>query len=516
MHLAALIIALAIGQADSQTARPWQSPAVAFQAAAADAQTLGGNALFCRYVHLPIADENLLRWHVYTVNECVSELRNPNIILPRVLADGHVVRWDLRQLAPTIRSDGTPDAFRLMEVWDKLFDESISVRLVDPISVKIATQPYKADDGKTYNFKFLKRDNVPDAIFEPHGSALMAATLTNVPLVSLHEFQRHAMTTVDGGLYYQFLGLPSTVDELMTRVGADRAKIERLRSDLKAVQFVSGVTNGPRRLIVLPGVQSRPSENQGLIWITEDFIHNRLDVETDPARNLHGEKHDASEIIIERPNGGHVYYLADGSGSRQDSAPDTIATDTTVEANGDRRLQPARSCVVCHARNQERGIRTFSKNIAETLAGRLDYSADRSTLTVDQIDNIDRTAGLYQWNADKLVSRARDDYSDFMVKATSKLQPEDVGEITRLFFHEYWESPVTPEQACIELGMAVGDIDHAELLAKSLPPRAVEITPGLLPEDPYIAALCSGQSITRANFLQVVLEMRRRLQPVQE
>ncbi len=489
-------------------ARPWQSPAAAFQAAAADAQAIGGNALFCRYVHLPVADENLLRWHVYTVNECVSELRNPNIVLPHVLADGHLVRWDLRLLAPSIRKDGTPDVFRLMEVWDRVFDESISVRLVDPIKLKIATPPYKASDGKTYSFKLLERSHVPDAIFDPAASQLMNATFTNTPLVSLYEFQRHAMTTVDGGLYYEFLGLPATANELLAMVGVARGRT----SEIKAVSLVSGVTNSPRRIIVCRNTSSRPSENQGLAWITEDFARGAINVETDPTRNLHGEKHDASEIIIERPNGGHVYYLANGAGQRQDSAPDTIATDTTIQASGDRRLQPGRSCIICHAKNQERGVRTFTKDVQKTLSGHLDYAADRDTLTVSQIENLSNTAGLYEWSPDKMVSRARDDYSDFMIRATANLQPEDVGEITRLFFHEYWESPVTADQACLELGLAVGDADAAKLLADSLPPRAVEVTPGLFPEDPYIAALCSGRSITRANFLQVVLEMRRRLQ----
>lgn len=508
MQAIAVILVLAIGQAEETPPQPWQSPAAAFQAAAVDAQSLGGNALYCRYVHMPVADENLLRWHVYTVNECVSELRNPNIIVPQILSDGHLVRWDLRQLAPSIRKDGTPDVFRLMEVWDKIFDETLSVRLVDPLKVKISVPPYRASDGKTYTFKLLQRDNVPDAIFEPSASQLMGYTFTNVPMVSLYEFQRHAMTTLDGGLYYEFLGLPATAKELLAMCGVERGR----SSEIKAVSLMSGVTNAPRRIIVARNTTSRPSDNQGLAWITEDFAHGAIDVETDPTRNLHGEKHDASEIIIERPNGGHIYFLANGSGDRQASAPDTIATDTTISASGDRRLQPARSCVVCHARNQERGVRSFTKDIQRTLAGRLDYAADRDTLTSEQIENLSKTAGMYEWSQDKMVSRARDDYSDFMIRATANLQPEDVGEITRLFFHEYWESPVNAEQACIELGLVPG-ANPAELLSRSLPPRAVEVTPGLYPEDPYIAALCSGRSITRSNFLQVVLEMRRRLQP---
>ena len=514
MQTVALLLFAALAQATP--ADPWHSPAEAFRVAAADAQSIGANAIYFRYVHLPTSDQNDLRWHVYAVNECVSELRNPNIVLPTIMGDGHVARWDLRLLAPRIRDDGSPDVFRLMEVWDRIFDPSLYVKLVEPIKAKIAVAPYKASDGKTYNFNILQRSHVPDSLFEPHGSALTAATLCSTPLVSLHEFQRLAMTSVDDGLYYEFLGLPSTVNELLQLFGADRKKIETLRTDQKAVTLISGVTNGPRRIIVLPGIQSRPSENQGLIWITEDFIASQVQPETDPARNLHGKKHDASELIIDRPNGAHIYYLADANGNRQDSAPDNVATDTNIERHGDRRLQPARSCVVCHAMNQWRGLATFQKDVQKTLAGRLDYAADRDTLTGDELDNLQRTIGLYQWNPEKLVSRSRDDYSDFMVRVTGHMQPEDIGEITRRFFDEYWESPVTPAEACRELGLTVPEgIDPAEHLARSLPPRNAEITPGLFAEDIYIAALCSGQSITRANFLQVVLEMRRRLQPVE-
>lgn len=514
MHTLALLLVVSLGQADAT--QPWHSPETAFQVAAADAQSIGPDAIFYRYIHLPAADEQTLRWHVYTVNECVSELQNPNIVLPDLIGDGHVARWDLRLLAPRIRSDGTPDVFRLMDVWDRIFDESLYVKLIEPIKAKVAVAPYKASDGKTYNFKLLQRSHVPDALFEPHGSALTAATLCGTPLVSLHEFQRMALTTLDGGLYYEFLGLPSTVDDLLALFGADRAKIERLRSDQRAVTLISGVTNAPRRVIVMPGIQSRPSENQGLIWITEDFIGAEITPETDPARNLHGNKHDASELIIDRPNGGHVYYLADGNGNRQDAAPDNVATDTTIEVHGDRRLQPARSCIVCHAMNQARGLRDFGKDVQKLLSGRLDYAADRTTLSGDELDNLQRTIGRYQWNPDKLISRSRDDYSDFIVRATATMQPEDIGEMTRRFFHDYWESPVTPLQACIELGLTVPEgANPVDVLARSLPPRNAEITPGLLAEDVYIAALMQGQSIRRPNFLHIVLEMRRRLQPVE-
>lgn len=515
MQTIALILALALGQADGDqlAARPWSSPAAAFQAAAADATSLGPNALYCRYIHMPVADDAIYRWHVASVNECVSSLRNPNIVIPELLGDGHVVRWDLRQLAPGIRKDGTPDVFRLMEAWDRIFDETINVKLVDPVKLKIAVPPYKATDGKTYRFKILQRDSVPDAIFEPHATQLMNATFTNVPMVSLHEFQRHAMTTVDGGLYYEFLGMPTTSKELLDLFGVERDRT----SEIKAVTLVSEVTGGPRRVIVTRNTKSRVSDNQGIAWITEDFASATPGVETDPVRNAHGDKHDASEIIIERPNGGHIYWLADGNGDRQDSAPDNIATDTTITRPGDRRLQPARSCVVCHARNQSRGVVTFQKDLQKTLAGKLDYAADRDTLTTDQIELLAKTAGQYEWSPDKMVARARDDYSDFMIRATAVLQPEDIGELTRLFFHEYWESPVTTKQACIELGLTLAEEDDpAVVLSQALPPRAVEVTPGLFPEDPYIAALCDGRPITRPIFLQVVLEMRRRLQTDQE
>jgi len=502
-----------VTQVDAETPRTWQDPSIAFEAATADAKRFGQQAMFLRYVHFPIADETLLRWHIYSVNECVSDLRNPLVVRPEVLAGGHLVRWDLRQLAPRIESDDTPDVFRLLTTWDQVFDATIYVQLAEPIQRNIATPRYQARDGKWYHHKQLARDHVPDALFEPHASQLMDRTFTNSPLVSVYEFQRHILTTLDGGLYYEFLDLPDTVDELLAKLGANRERIKQQRSDIKAVSVVSGVTNSPRRIIVLPGIQSRASENQGLIWITEDFIAARLDATTDPARNLHGETHDASEIIIERPNGGHIYYLANGQGQRQDSAPDFIATDTTILASGDRRLQPARSCVVCHSLNQARGIRDFSKDIQSVLQGNLDYAAERNTLDGEQFDLLQRTLGQYEWNPGKLLSRSRDDYSDFMIRATGTLQPEDIGRITKAFFHEYWESPVTAYQACLELGIPTDSASAAANLTKHIPPRAEEITTGYLAEDIYIAALCRGKPITRANYLQVVLEMRRRFQP---
>jgi hypothetical protein len=181
MHIAALLLLLATG--DTQ---PWQSPTAAFEVAATDAQAAGPNAIYFRYIHVPVASERLLKWHVYTINECVADLRNPHIVLPEILADGHVLRWDLRHLAPRIRADGEPDVFRLMNVWDRIFDPTIYVRLLDPVHFKIATPAYKASDGKTYRFKVIKRDHSPDAIFEPHATQLMSTTLTNTPLVNFY------------------------------------------------------------------------------------------------------------------------------------------------------------------------------------------------------------------------------------------------------------------------------------------------------------------------------------------
>lgn len=488
----------------------WGDPSAAYQAAIADATALGPNAWFCRYVWMPYADEQLYKWHLYTANECVSDLHNGHIVRPTVLAGGTLLRWDLRHLAPQIRADGTPDVFRLMAVWDSIFDPHLSVQLVSPIKIKIATAPYKANDGKTYSFRIVDRSTTTSELFEPYGSQLQALTLTNTPMITLHELQRRMLTTVDGGKYYDLLGLPSTVNELLAKFGAERNRAEQFRSDLKAVQLVSGVTHGPRRIVILPGQGSRPSENQSLAFLTEDFVLDTVAAGNDPARNLAGTVHDAGEIIIERPNGGHVYYLADGQGKRQDLAPDKIPVHDPNFI--DKRLQPAKSCIVCHAQEQSRGLISFQQQAVDSLGHSFD-AVERGAVEGVQIADPARLVGQYRWNADKLVSRCRDDYSDFAIATTGNLQPEDLGELTRQFFVGYWETPVDAREALCVLGQEPPATvrEASAQLRQILPPLNVEVVPGLLPEDPYIAALLKGQQITRQNFLQVNIEMRRRV-----
>ncbi|MFI4876966.1 MAG: hypothetical protein ACIALR_16555 [Blastopirellula sp. JB062] len=510
MTATALLLALLMAAGDETKPAAWHDPRAAFAIAAEDAAALGPSAQFVRYVFNETRDPDAVRWHVYTVNECVADIRNPAVVRPTLLAGGLVIRWDLRDLAPRTGADGSADVFRLMGVWDSIFDASLSVRLLEPIRIRIATPPYVASDGKTYRFKIIERDATTSDLFEPFGSRLQAVTLSNTPLLSLAEFQRAALQTLDGGKYYDLLNLPATSEELLALFGADRAAAERLRSDIKAVTVVSGVTHSPRRIIIIPGAASRPSDNQGLVWITEDFALATIAAGNDPARNLHGRAHDASEIIIERPNGGHVYYLADGQGRRQDAAPDNIADDDHFR---DSRLQPAKSCIVCHAINQERGLRSFAKDVDAALRGPLDNFGERGVAIDQAFDQTMRTVGQYRWNPRKMVDRTRDDYSDFCIRCTDTMQPEQLGDLTREFFVRYWEEPVDARQALAELGVdPPSDVDAAaQLLAKRCPPLPAEILAGVRPEDIYVATLLDGRAITRANFLQVVLELRRRL-----
>lgn len=511
MHAALLLVVLSAAAGEEKAPAAWGDPRLAIAAAVADAQQLGPQAIFVRYIWNPVPDPAAVAWHTQVVNECVSAIDNPMIVRPTVLADGYLLRWDLRELAPRVNADGSADVFRLMEVWDRIFDPYLQVKLLAPLRIRIATPPYVASDGKTYRHKIVERSTTTSDLYEPSGSQLQAACLTNVPIVSLPEFMRACMTTVDGGLYYDFLDLPETLDELLELVGAERERAESQRADIKAVSVRSDITHAPRRIIVLRSIGSRPSENQGLVWLTEDFAKGELPPDVDPARNLQGRKRDAGENIGDRANGGHWYYLHDKDGRRQDSAPDNIASDKHFL---DTRLQPAKSCIVCHAIEKSRGIRSFAKDVDATLAhGPVEQVGERGVPLGQEFDQASRTVGQYHWDPRKMVDRARDDYSDFCVRCTGTMQPEDIGEMTRQFFTRYEDAAVTPTQACAELGIDPPADDQAagELLRQRCPPLPVELLPGVLPEDIYVATLMKGRAIPRSNFLQIVLELRRRL-----
>ena len=157
-------------------------------------------------------------------------------------------------------------------------------------------------------------------------------------------------------LYYDLLGLPSTVAELERQVGGpdfSTAQNTRERRVIRAGYGAgeSGVSFNSRL------IERHDLPGRGVYWQSYDFGgQNRLqNLEETPfgptvPEELRGEAeafvHDGGEFIFSLPNGLHGYFLATAQGQRLDTGPSEIVQDSS---RVDRIITNGVSCISCHA-----------------------------------------------------------------------------------------------------------------------------------------------------------------------
>lgn len=553
-------------------------PMDAVALALADISQAGHHALYYRYVWVPSGDKDEAAAVDVTVNTAIS--RSPLPIKGVRLGGNQVLRYDLRLLAP--EKDGLE---KLVDLWEK-FEQDESYFLVNGIddknAVVIITEDaqvhtptatlgtatagerlaflgemtdrnaswfrvrYQNQEAFVLQSKAKKElaEALKTRILGPHcgeeAGELVLATESQVPIVRHDYFTRKVLSTLDGGLYYEFRGIEASPDDklsdiehfLKTFAGITEADVAKLRSDQKVAMFRSQVTGKPRAVVMFRGAQGRISVNQGLVMITQDMRDSDVDPLADPMLNLLKFKFPAIELFAEMPNGMLAYALytgdingdgdydaADGEGELVRSAPDDIAADHLIPAPHTKRLQPAISCIRCH--NQKRGQShsegwiDMQNDVQLLLKSRLDVFGEKSDGFPDH-DTIDRLAGLYAGDLTKPLGRARDDLAEAMLRLTGNPGDDNASAVTiahdRMIktYHGYWYDLVSPEAACRELGFAVDGKDAAiKLLKQMLPPLAPDSF-GVAPEDPRLGALKAGVSINRLQWEAVYADAAAR------
>lgn len=511
------------------------TPADAVALAVADLSELTqDNQPFQRYIWIPDPNREKIGAVSYAVNTACVEAAT--IVNPVEIGNGQLLRWDLRQMAPR---DG--DVNRLLQIWEKLQFEpyfhiirdsedalptnaipvqskaidppgSIRFRLEDEHWFRSALGNYFVWDGAAWNkivtppFQVAKSQKI--ATFGAHcgleqATILQGLTQSNAPIVRYDFFITKALSTVDGGLYYEFAQVGDTQDEFMELLGVDLDIVANARSDQRAAIFRSGVSGKPRRIEAFQGSGIRPGGGTGLVTVTYDLFDENVDAAGDPFRNLLEMADDGREIIGEKPNGMHRFGLFDKNGDVIEVAPDNLVKDHTIPAPHTARLQPAISCIRCHA--PQNGLQPINNEVQTLLKGSLDVFDDLASQG-SLPDTLDRLAGLYAGDLGKPIRRAVDDYTDAVYRATGGSSPYEAGEVLSNIYANYNYKMVDAQQACLELGYVVPEEEATDYL-KQIVPRLPQDVLGISPEDPIVGALKAGLSINRYQFEAIYADM---------
>lgn len=509
------------------------TPADAVAYALADiAKLSAADQPFQRYIWIPDGDRKKRAYVNYTLNLACS--RASTIINPTVVADGKLLRCDLRILAPREGQYATMHA-----LWEELAFEpyfhitkttadalptsavQIESRVDDPpgsIRFKVGEQIFYKSPGNEFfilqNNAWIKRQlqiavqrvvTYGVHVGLEQGVLLQSLSKSNAAVIRYDFFIAKVLSTTDGGLYWQFAGIernPSSGTAqaaFLKSLGASETLVASLRSDQRVAMFRSKVTGKPRRIDAFYGVGVRPGSGTGLITITHDMVDNDTNPRSDPIRNLLQFQDAAREVIAVKPNGMQIFALFNSQGALVDSVPDNIARDHTIPAPHTGRLQAAIGCIRCHGPHD--GYQPFTNEVKVMLGGLLDVYGDVASRRSIP-DQLDRLAGLYSGDLSKPIRRGRDDYSDAVFLATGGMKVSDTSAGISQIYGDYVYKDIGAFEACAELGYLVPQNRAVYYLNQILPPLNADVI-GIRPEDPIIGALKVGLRVNRYQWEQV-------------
>jgi len=495
--LAVVLAAATLRAAEEELpGKPVATAAEAVGWALADIATLGeADRPFARYVWIPPwGDELWVAGLNFSLNTAASHATTLQLGTP--IANGWMVRYDLRRLAPVEKQ-----LERLRAVWDGLATQ-------DPYFHVPATNT-----------------GLQAAVIAPHLKEEQAVALAGLSLSTGAIYRADflvvkMLSTLEGGKYYDFLQVDRQVseeektrgvtpqDKWLATLGVFEQTTRNLSGDQRSAIFRSAVTGKPRRIDVFYGL----GRGGNLCTITHDISDEDVGAGQHPIRNLLEFRDSAREIIVERPNGTHAFALTNAQGEFQDAAPDNVARDHTVPAPHTSRLQPAISCIRCHGPHD--GLQPFGNDVKTILKSRLDVFADLGASeqnTREQV--VDRLAGLYAGQLDAPdgpIGRGRRDYGTtlYRIALDSVFGVDDARIVAELshavsdIFSSYRYDVVSPERACLELGLEVGDGEGIAGLDRLLGDPSLAIV-----VDPVVGSLRAGISINRTEFEQVFVDL---------
>jgi hypothetical protein len=532
-------------QAEAASGAPTPPPAVAVdfgatpvwaaRAALADLQSLPPvQQPLTRYVWARGGTAGELATISYTVNAALSRVNigmmpglpgTPGAGAMTLLHGGKLVRLDLNLIATD-----PDDLVNLVETWEKLAkvetDFTVEVEFREIVKLD---KPLK-QNGKTFHTQWkVTQLEGPAAHVSAEVTAMgllmnPAAAVSadgvqplglpiSVPIIDARELNETALSTLEGGLYYEFRGIKSgtTLKDYLLSRGASEEQVAKLESLEKAVQLRSKITGKERMVSLFRGAGVRASTGGGLVSITFDQFDEDRSTNDSPIRNLVNFKGRGFEVIVELANGFHEWTLWNENRILVRVAPPNLASDHTIPEPYTRNLQPGISCIRCHG--NEDGWRGFTNDVPRILAAGPDIFGDLSA-PGDLAKQQQLIAGLYggDWFQPGIGPFAvgRLTYDRAVFRATGK----PINEVSNLL-SEQWN------------GYAYSDLDAwavaRELGIVNLPPSddnpetegdltlataTLREFIGVIPagggvvarEDFVIAAICAGLPVSRRSW----------------
>lgn len=425
----------------------------------------------------------------------------------------------------TLREQEIPVVEKRTVKENKTVTENQTVTTVDrfqrPIqSVQPVTKTVEVDVVK--DFTVTKKVAVNEfAIHTGLDKTLLLASLTQskAPIVNGTDFIVRSLSTIEGGLYYDFVGMPKSVagkrdvDAFVELLGGQADPEKRKQGASYVGLFRSKVTNKPRQIEYFYGTTSRPSVGPQLITLTHDLTDEDVDPKQHPIRNLLNFKGSAIEAIGTRNNGTFIYSLYDANGKLLDEAPANLVKDHTIPSPYPSRLQPAISCIRCHG--PDTGRKSAANNVAKLTKGSLRVLDDESSKN-DVQHTLDLLAGMYKGDLLYPLTVTRNTHAQSIFLMTNGKSVPQVSQSLGDLHIEYMYGPITPKKAVADLGYFVEtDIDAVRLIQRILPPLPPNAY-GVSTEDPVIATLREWDpeepvDINRLDWLQVLSDAMLRV-----
>lgn len=515
------------------------TPREAVAAALRDCMSLSpADRIYQRYFWLPGGtDEHLLEEHLafrYTLNAALSNAES--IQYPRVI-DSYLVSVDMRSILP----DPT-DYRRVLQVLENYIDPYFHVvqrfqrlkvgetaLLVQPTSLQsgprkianvrsgsLVTVANIHDrwasitvDGQrgwvnqnTLALVSFGMHCMPHPAVDAPGEVVniqMLSDMTNsrCPIICYPRFQGLALSQVDGGFYYDLIGL-RVGQPLKDALAAFRVRYEDYKnvdSQNRAARFVSMVANAHPRAAKFGNAPSvRPTDGPSIWTATEDIADEDINPEEDAMYNLFGADFGFEEVILPRSNGFLAgLVVADEKLAAEVGA--NIASDNQTRPPHHRKINGWFSCFRCHAQEGYQPFPNDVKLLADANGGRLPLFGDLSLPLADQIRAADKLQATYTGDLESVLATARRSHAR-QVYLACNAPYEDVHAAVVGVQARYEYDWITPETACRELGYAVERVYSRDFFSLLVPPLP-ENSFGYSPEDPTILGLRAWRSATQ-------------------
>lgn len=414
----------------------------------------------------------------------------------------------------------------------------------------------------------IKRTFAAEPYLGDEGVRLFATTGSAVPMMRLDEFVAFTTDSVNGGLYYELVGVQKTLGDTVAKfAGADAAKkvlrqteVMRLAEQVhrdernrlgdkargiyeiagefdqelaksKAVMNESAVTMRQRAFLFVAGANIAPAEGPQLVAITFDLAEDNTSPKADPQRNLSTyETYNGGEGIIAMPNGMLVYFVFDNQDRIIASVPDTVAWNrvaTKARTNAGTVRVSTATCGWCHDQAEKNwGWQPVRNDIARDFERITRILGDRPEIGkhADKFREIQRLAANYAADdiaLDNMLNGSRLSYQRCVNLATGAKNSRDV--ITGLAdsYWGYWNDQVWPEDIVRDLGHVMTRKDAQAYLIRNIAPNPDASIPDLFKEDRIIARAKDGESIAPAQYRAVASEVMerhafRKVEPVLE